>query len=181
MRGRPGIDQIFARNPEAGAHLRRQRRLMPEDSRPRQQLDIVDAILARLVDQAGQGRFLFLVPRQHQRAAADEGEVQPLVDFQIFGVPGGDAGGFKRPRRRVEARMQYGAVALRGTVENVGRLFQKHDARAFESEAPDDRTADNAAPDNRYVEDFTGLLHALRHCRGVLRFFCHSVGQSPFD
>ena len=64
------------------------------------------------------------------------------------------------PGGRVEAGVQDRAVALGGTVEHVGRLFEHRHTRAFKREPARKGAADHTRADDHHVE------HAIGHGTG---------------
>jgi hypothetical protein len=66
-------------------------------------------------------------------------------------MAGADAGELEAFRRRVEAGMEHGAVALAGAAEDVGASFEQHYPRATHGEPAEDRAANHAGADDRDV------------------------------
>lgn len=161
MRSRPWIDDELAGYPETGNDVVRQVRFQFEDRAPVYCLDVCDPVGAGLVHQRGELRGLRLVPRKHQRAGADDRQVEAFMDVQILAVAVTDARQFQRAFRRIETGMQDGAVALRGAVEHVGGLLQHHHARTVERKPSGDGTAHDARADHGDIE---GIMLACAHC-----------------
>jgi hypothetical protein len=91
---------------------------------------------------SGQFRQLFLVPGDDQRAGLDQRQVEAVADRVVFAIAGLHAGDFQRARRRVEAGVQDGAVALAGAGEDVLAGFQQQRLQPGDGEAPEDGTSD---------------------------------------
>ena len=114
-----------------------------------------NAIIGRLGAQGVEPTHIRIRPSDDHRIGFKNGQVQPVLDFEVFGIAVSHAAAFQRPRRRIEPRMQDRAVAFAGAIENVGGFFQHHDARAIQRKPARDGAADDARADHGDVEHLT--------------------------
>ena len=67
-------------------------------------------------------------------------------------MAGLDAGLLQASRRRIEAGVEHGAVALAGAREDVGAALQQHDLEPAQAEAAEEGATHHPAADDGEIE-----------------------------
>ncbi len=150
---------MLARHHDAAHCVAGKMRFAPQHFRHLDLVHIADTVLLGLGNDGRQLRQLFRSPRHHHPAGLQQGQVQPAMDFQVFGIAGTNAGMFQTAARRVETRMQHGAVGLADAREDIGTALDQQTFESAKRKAPEDRTTHHPSADDREVETLGGRCH----------------------